>query len=184
MLLSAGNTKGFTLTYTPTGGDDECSNGATNWPECNTGCSPSPCPPIMTGDLIPESPFCVISLGQSNCIIEFGWTTTNPVVTSSVTRDGGGTVGTGNSGSNVPFTIPYNSATFRLMNNGIQLDISNVSSSCVTGSTWNGSSCVLAPPEECENGATNYPDCDCENGANNPPACTTFGPKKPIFIED
>ena len=91
---------------------------------------------VTTGTLVPNKTSCAIPVGASNCEINFAWNTVNPVGISSVIKDGGSTVATGNSGSKA-FTIPYNTATFRLYNSGLELDSSTVSSYCTTGSGWN-----------------------------------------------
>jgi uncharacterized repeat protein (TIGR01451 family) len=94
-----------------------------------------------TGTLTPANNSCTISLGQNSCQINFTWNTVNPVGTSAITRDGGSNVATGNSGSKA-FTIPYNTATFRLYNNALGLDTATVSSSCTSGTYWNGNKCA------------------------------------------
>ncbi len=104
--------------------------------------TPNVIPPsnTPTGTLTPATNSCSIPLNASSCDINFSWNTTNPVGTSAVTRDGGPTVATGNSGSK-GFTIPYSTATFRLYNNGLELDTKTVSSSCTNGTSWNGNVC-------------------------------------------
>ena len=105
---------------------------------------------VPTGTLTPNKTSCSISVGQNSCNINFSWNTNDPVGTSAVTRDGGSTVATGNSGTKA-FTIPYNSATFRLYNDAIELDSKTVSSYCTTGSSWNGSACAqnVNPTDSC-----------------------------------
>lgn len=110
----------------------------------------TPPPTGPTGDLIPSKTSCFISAGQNSCEINFSWNTTNPVGTSTVTKDGGPVIATGNSGSKA-FTIPYNNATFRLQNNGLELDVEAVTSSCTAGTSWNGSVCNtdINPKDSC-----------------------------------
>lgn len=110
--------------------------------------------PAPTGTLTASRSSCLISAGQSSCSVPFSWSTNNPVGTSSVTRDGGSTVGTGNSGSS-SFTIPYNGATFRLYNNSIELDTESVTSNCAPEANWNGTTCSL-------------PDCEISSFTANP----------------
>ncbi|KKS50143.1 MAG: hypothetical protein UW01_C0001G0001, partial [Candidatus Nomurabacteria bacterium GW2011_GWA2_43_66] len=87
-------------------------------------------------------------------------------------------VATGNSGTNVPFTVKYDIETFFLYNNAVNLATSTVTSSCVSGTEWNGVRCIAVHNGECLNGATNPPICtinpggECLNGATNPPICT------------
>ncbi len=99
-----------------------------------------PLPP--TGTLTPANNTCTIGNGKSNCDINFSWNTNNPAsgAISAITRDGGTTVATGNSGSKA-LTVPYGSATFRLYNNALELDSKTVSSSCTSGTSWNGAMC-------------------------------------------
>jgi len=96
-----------------------------------------------TGTLTPAANSCVIAAGNSTCNLAFYWNTVNPVGTSSVTRDGAGTVANGNSG-NSAFAVPYNTATYRLYNNANQLDVKTVSASCASNTFWNGSYCSTA----------------------------------------
>src|SRR5207253_881022 len=55
------------------------------------------------------------------------------------------TVATGNSGGPLTVSVPYNSRTFFLYNNQQELASRTATSSCVAGTTWNGSSCAAAP---------------------------------------
>ena len=113
----------------------------------------SKCAP-PTGTLTPAKTSCVIDSGNSSCDINFSWKTTNPIGTSAVTSPtnnsglpkGNTTVATGNSGTNVPFTVPYNGRTFYLYNNGNSLVPTSespkgsgvpVTSDCVSGTEWN-----------------------------------------------
>ena len=100
-------------------------------------------PEGMSGTLTPASPSCDIALSKSSCIINFSWNTINPVDTSKVTRNPANTiVATGNSGTNVPFTVKYDIETFFLYNNAVNLATSTVTSSCVSGTEWNGVRCI------------------------------------------
>lgn len=110
----------------------------------------TPPPTTPTGTLTSANESCSISAGKNSCDINFSWNTSNPNGTSSVTRDGGPTVATGNSGSKA-LTVPYSTATFRLYNSAIELDTATVTSSCTTGTSWNGSICSpnLNPTYNC-----------------------------------
>jgi hypothetical protein len=99
----------------------------------------------MSGTLTPATPSCTIAAGNSSCNIDFSWTTLNPVATSVVTKPVNVTVASGNSGTNVPFAVKYNTETFYLYNNGIELANRAVTSDCASGSSWNGSICYSAP---------------------------------------
>lgn len=102
---------------------------------------PYPTPPVMSGTLTPAIQSCVINAGSSSCTINFSWNTINPIATSAVTKPVNVTVATGNSGSTIPFSVKYNTETFYLYNNAVLLAQSTVSSSCISGSVWNGSIC-------------------------------------------
>jgi uncharacterized repeat protein (TIGR01451 family) len=110
----------------------------------------TPIPSTPTGTLTANNNSCTISAGKNSCEVNFSWNTSNPNGTSSVTRDGGPTVATGNSGTKA-FTVPYNTATFRLYNSAIELDTATVTSSCTAGTSWNGTICTenLNPTYSC-----------------------------------
>lgn len=104
----------------------------------------------MSGTLTPSVSSCVISPDNSFCTINFSWNTINPLGVSSVTKPVNTIVGTGNSGYGVPFNVKYNGETFYLYNSGTLLAQSSVTSSCVSGTSWDGYKCtqitVIYPP--------------------------------------
>jgi len=103
----------------------------------------------MSGTLTPASSSCVIALGQNICNINFSWTTTNPVATSAITKPVNITVATGNSGTNVPLAVKFDNETFFLYNNAVLLDQKTVTSSCASGTIWDGSTqCVEVTGDE------------------------------------
>src|SRR3989344_276961 len=103
----------------------------------------------MSGTLTPASSSCVIALGQNSCNINFSWTTTNPVATSAITKPVNITVATGNSGTNVPLAVKFDNETFFLYNNAVLLDQKTVTSSCASGTIWDGSTqCVEVTGDE------------------------------------
>lgn len=108
--------------------------------------------PNPTGTITAATSSCQIQAGQGTCSIPFSWSTTNPVGTSVVTKDGvSGNYKTGNSDSNVPFAISLGSSTFRLYNNSLELDSETVSASCATGTNWDSStSTCKAPVLDCK----------------------------------
>jgi hypothetical protein len=145
---------------------------ATAWD--GTKCAPST---SMTGTLTSMASSCIIASGASSCNIPFSWTTTNPVATSAVTKPVNVTVAAGNSGTNVPFAVKYDTETFHLLNNGVELAVKTVTSICTLGTGWNGIKCVVAGT--CQDPAANnfggtipctY-DTSCSNGAINYSAC-------------
>lgn len=107
--------------------------------------------PATTGTLSPATPSCTIASGASSCTVNLTWTTTNPVGTSAITATGMTNVN-GNSGTNIAFTVPYNSRTFYLYNNAILLATSNATASCVAGTSWDGSICTSGPITSCPSG--------------------------------
>ncbi|MFA5936952.1 MAG: CARDB domain-containing protein [Candidatus Paceibacterota bacterium] len=111
---------------------------------------PEPDPLAMSGTLTAATPSCVIQLNQNSCNINFSWTTTNPEIVggSAITKPVNITVASGDSGTNVPLAVKYNSETFYLYNNEKELASKNVTSTCVSGTAWDGSKCstiVLSP---------------------------------------
>ncbi|MFA5791962.1 MAG: DUF2341 domain-containing protein [Candidatus Paceibacterota bacterium] len=101
----------------------------------------------MSGTLTPSTTSCTIASGASSCNVSLSWTTTNPVGTSAVTSNypvANTTVATGNSGTNISFSVPYLSSprTFYLYNNSVLLAQSTATVSCTSGTSWNGSSCA------------------------------------------
>ena len=113
------------------------SNGGTN-----ASCSENK--PVMSGTLTSASPTCTIASGASSCNVNLTWTTTNPQGTSAITATGMTNVN-GNSGTNVSFTVPYSSRIFYLYNNAVLLAQRTVSASCISGTTWSGSTCAVNP---------------------------------------
>jgi hypothetical protein len=95
----------------------------------------------MSGTLTLASPSCTIQAGASTCTVGVTWTTTNPVATSAVTSTyQGNPVGSGNNGS-VQGTVPHAGTTFYLYNDAVLLAQSSATASCISGTTWNGSTC-------------------------------------------
>src|SRR4029077_2934545 len=111
-----------------------CTSGTTwNGSTCQTSAAP------MSGTL--NSPSCTIASGASSCNVTLTWTTTNPVGTSQVTSNtpsAGTVIGNGNNSSSAA-SVPYSSRTFFLYNNAVLLAQSTATSSCTSGTSWNGS---------------------------------------------
>jgi hypothetical protein len=146
----------------------------------------------MSGTLTPASASCVIAKDASSCNINFSWTTTNPVATSSVTSSypsANTIVANGNSGGPTAFSIPWGGRTFYLYNNAVQLATSAVDASsvtCVSGTAWNGTKCAanticqdstannVGGPLPCTYGST--------SGANISADKTTVAPGDPVVI--
>ena len=132
----------------------------------------------MSGTLtVPSS--CTIASGNSSCNVTISWSTTNPVATSAVTSSyptADTLIANGNSGSQ-SVLIPYSSRAFYLYNNSIQLATSSATSSCVSGTAWNGSICspcsinqgnsCLSSPNSCSQ--TNPGIIGCDGSCSAPP---------------
>lgn len=103
----------------------------------------------MSGNLSASPSNCYISAGNSTCSSTLTWNTSNPVSTSSITKNGS-VVATGNNGSK-SVSVNYGTSVFYLYNNSIQLSSRSVSASCASGTYWNGSYCVGD-----NNGGSNY----------------------------
>ncbi|HUP91498.1 MAG TPA: hypothetical protein VM074_04560 [Solimonas sp.] len=90
----------------------------------------------MSGTLTPSSPSCTIAAGASSCNVNLTWTTTNPESTSKVTSNypsANTTVFSTNNGGPSPASVPYNSRSFFLYNNGKELARSDAAASCASG---------------------------------------------------
>ena len=98
-------------------------------------------PSVMTGEIhtTNSDTGCTIPSGASTCPISFTWTTQNPVAISAVTNNGVN-VGIGNNNTKV-FSVPNGNQTYYLYNNAQQLDSANVTASCASNSSWNGTYC-------------------------------------------
>ena len=111
---------------------------------------------------------CEIASNASTCNSSVTWTTANriPGADTAVTRNNPAntTVSTSTSGTNVSNNVNYGSSSFYLYHNAVQLASTDITASCVAGTSWNGSSCQPTT---------------CNNGATNPPACNVFPPPPP-----
>jgi hypothetical protein len=136
-------------------------NGTNGGP--NVSCSQTK--PVMSGTITPSSTSCTIASGASSCNVNLTWSTTNPIGTSAVTADGMSNVN-GNSGSQ-SFSVPYNSRTFYLYNNGTQLDSTYASANCVNGTAWINGSCETTTVMS---GWINASSCTITEGNN---SCST-----------
>lgn len=88
---------------------------------------------------------CSIPLGANRCNTSLNWTTTNPLtgIDSAVTSNypiNNTTVFTGDNGTNQTASVPYNSRSFFLYHNGVELDSVTPSALCVLGTIWNTTS--------------------------------------------
>lgn len=123
-----------------------CQNGANNPPACD---DPGT---TMTGILNASPISCLIATGASTCTTHLSWSTTNPVGTSAVTRDGTpGNLYTGNDNAdqitNVPFDID-GAIVYRLYNNALELDATSVNVACAAGGSdrWDTTNSMCADP--------------------------------------
>ena len=127
-------------------------------------------PPVMSGTLLPLNPTCTITEGGNSCTQLLTWTTTNPVATSAVTSPTGTpSPGTSANNSSQTFTVPYNASgvNFFLYNNGgSPLAQTNVTTSCDSGTGWNGSSCAAVTAGPTVTGATINPKPVNPDGAS------------------
>lgn len=97
-----------------------------------------------SGTLTLSSSSCTIAAGASRCNVSISWSTTNAVVISAVTSSwpaANTQVGSGNSGGPLSVPVPYSRRTFYLYNDGQELAKRIATSSCASGTTWNGSTC-------------------------------------------
>jgi hypothetical protein len=128
---------------------------------------PTPCPPMtfspagsvaitdckaMSGTLNANPSSCTVATGASTCNTILSWTTTNPIGTSAITRDGtAGNLYTGNNNTGQQTAVPYEvdgSVIYRLYNNAAELASTTVSVSCAAGaSNWDTIGSVCADPQ-------------------------------------
>ena len=137
------------------------------------------CQGPMTGILLPSVPTCTIAAGASTCDVTLTWSTTNPVGTSQVTSSWPSAnivVATGNGGSTAA-PVPFAGRTFYLFNSAQQLATSNATASCVSGTTWNGTTCqgpmagTLTPAS---------PSCTIAAGASTCDVTLTWATTNPV----
>ena len=91
---------------------------------------------VPTGTIGSAAPSCVIALGSSTCNVNFSWNTVDPIfgMTSVVTN--GVISKVANNGISVALPISYDSSTYKLSHNNVQLSERTVSASCASGSVW------------------------------------------------
>ena len=94
-----------------------------------------------TGTISTSKSSCYIPLGASTCKVDVSWNTTDPVYPSALTVGVGNVVAVSNFGTKI-FDIPYGGLTFNLYNGNLLLTSTNVTSSCISGTNWNGTRCV------------------------------------------
>jgi len=97
-----------------------------------------------SGTLTLSSSSCTIAAGASRCHVSISWSTTNAVAMSAVTSSwpvANTQVGLGNSGGPLSVPVPYSRRTFYLYNDEHELAKRIATSSCASGTTWNGSTC-------------------------------------------
>ncbi len=116
------------------------ANGVSAWSSAIQGTAPAAC--IGTGSISVLT--CAIQAGQSTCSAQVSWTTTN--VPSPSMLQNGTSFSTAATGSNVPRSVSYGTTQFVLRDGGTTLDSENVSIGCVSGTSWNGSQCVVPVP--------------------------------------
>src|SRR3989344_4248628 len=98
----------------------------------------------MSGSLLPASTSCEIAANNNNCTVSLTWSVTNPQNTNSLISAPHSPYAAAisqtvsNSGTG-PFTAPAGHRTFTLSNNGVPLATSQSVTTCVSGTTWNGS---------------------------------------------
>ena len=148
--------------------------------------------PVMSGSISPTtSSSCTIIAGASNCSLSLNWSVVNPKASTIVVFDNPAVGESANTtvtsslatpqSDSRSFSVPYITRTFKIINNGIQLDQTIVSSSCIEGTTWNGSVCYLPPPVVNIRANPNSGTANSVNpsltwsATNNPTSCTASG---------
>src|SRR5947209_197841 len=105
--------------------------------------------PPPSGTLTLSSSSCTIPSGTDHCNISLTWNITNPVGSSAVTTDypaQNTVLATTSSGGPLTASVHYSSQTFYLYNNSVPLVSHVATSSCASGTSWNGSVCQATTP--------------------------------------
>ena len=90
---------------------------------------------------------CYIQIGRSSCGANISWNTSD-ANNVTVNQSNAGVIGTGAVGSKT-VSLLRGTDTFYLYNNSQTLDTTTVTTSCISGSTWNGSTCALPIVNNC-----------------------------------
>jgi hypothetical protein len=100
-----------------------------------------------TGAITVDSPTCIIPAGSSQCGSKLSWNVSGQVPGKTEFIVAGGFNYTIFQDTYTPTTFMNkpgeNVSAYTLKNNGVTLDTKTVTSKCATGSTWNGSVCVV-----------------------------------------
>jgi hypothetical protein len=137
-------------------------------------------PSTMSGTLTSVADTCTITAGNQNCLINFSWTTTNPMGVSKVTSDINDIgnsypnfeVATGNNGGPVAFTIPYTGTDpdsgrkFYLYNNTFVLAEKTVKALPDSNCTMVNGTCVLIGGEMSGTLSPASPSCIIAQGSS------------------
>jgi hypothetical protein len=94
---------------------------------------------------------CEIQIGSSSCIAALTWDITNAVDPNVYNSQTNTVVASVPSGTNVPATLYFGVNTVNARDKISTIASTNVLATCVTGSSWNGSSCeadAVPPPPE------------------------------------
>jgi hypothetical protein len=94
---------------------------------------------LMTGFLTSSASSCVIAENAGSCPVNLTWSVSNPVGSVTAITASGMTNYNSPSvsgGGPTSFTVPYSSRIFYLYNNAIELASRAVTSSCISGTTW------------------------------------------------
>lgn len=161
------NTSDGSVTNTANGGNDGCT-AAITYTVTNSSCVASPsasdtisvttacptgtswngstCATVTTpsGSITPNS--CTISAGAGSCAMNVAWSSSNTTGTVTVQRGYSpyGTIASGTSDTQ-SFTFPPGTYTLNLLDGTTPLGSANFTASCAADSTWNGSTCYVAP---------------------------------------
>ncbi len=103
--------------------------------------------PGPTGTISASPNPCTIAAGASTCSSSITWSTSNTPSATVTINNGTQTFAGGTSGTQAAPWIPNGSVLFTLNDsNGNALSTVNVTGTCASGTTWNGSVCAANPP--------------------------------------
>ena len=142
-----------------------CARGGCTNSLCNNSSSYAPSCPLSLFNFIVSVPNCVISNGDSTCIITANWIssglTTPRFVDMNMTTD----LSTDPTGPLTNVYVAYGGTTFGLYDGPTLLDSQTASAVCDSSTAWNGATCEICANGGCTNNI-------CNNTALTAPTCS------------
>ncbi len=99
--------------------------------------------PPPSGSVSAAPNTCTISSGANTCTVPFTWNITNATSPNLYNATTANTYSTSASGTGVSYPITNGSNTVQVRDSSTVLNSTTATGSCITGTTWNGSSCAV-----------------------------------------